>query len=130
MYEEINYTNSTLYVEGEIQIARPWLPLHFAQTRDRRTLLSLVFLWDPNLGSRIWESLKGVVTGSNSFKLWIVKLCLSHHPIPSFHSCLHITLFKAAETTWVNAIWQHVSNAFVSADRSTRHSPRAFPEYP
>lgn len=76
----------TLYVEGAIQITRPWLSLHLAQTRDRRGLLYLVFLWDPNLGSRLWESLKGVVTGSNSFKLWICKTL----PLPPAHPQLSL----------------------------------------
>ena len=57
--------------------------------------LLLIFLWDDNLGSRMWESLKGVLTGSNSFfNGRFVKLDFS--PPPSFYCCHHITLLKAA----------------------------------
>lgn len=60
-------------------------------TGQLNSSLQPIFLWDHNLGSRLWESLKGVSTGSNSFfncgvvkpispLTWLL-LLLSHHII-------------------------------------------------
>lgn len=50
------------------------------------------------------------------FNCGFVKLDFTPLPAPSLSCRLHITLFKTAGKTWLNASWLEVSNAFASAD--------------
>lgn len=98
-------------------------------TGQLNSSLQPIFLWDHNLGSRLWESLKGVLTGSNSFfNCGVVKSKFS--PDPAFTVAITSHYWRQPRTPESVPTDGLGQTSRLSWHRNATCPPSAPPEYP
>lgn len=98
-------------------------------TGQQNSSLQLIFLWDHNLGSRLWESLKGVLTDSNSlFNCGVVKPNFS--PDSAFTVAITSHYWRQPRTPESMPTDGMCQIFCLSWHRNATYPPSALPEYP